>query len=81
MVDMDSAGWVLKAVEALRFSSERDIRKWLDEEGEELSKLELSCALEALLERGKIEIRNDLFRLKRSDKAVVEFDKLFSDTD
>ena len=74
---MDTRGWVLKAIEALRYASEKDIQRWLDEEGETLSKTELQGALEKLLEEGKLELKNDLFRLKNKDGAKSAFEGLF----
>ncbi len=76
---MDTRGWVLKAIEALRYASEKDIVRWLDEEGESLSKDELQRSLEKLLEEDKLELKNDLFRLKRKDGGATAFDKLFEE--
>ncbi|MER3483625.1 MAG: hypothetical protein C4332_11220 [Meiothermus sp.] len=76
---MDTRGWVLKAVEALRYASEKDIVRWLDEEGESLSGDELQRALQRLLDEGKLELKNDLFRLKLKDGTKSAFDKLFND--
>lgn len=76
---MDTRGWVLKAIETLRFASEKDIVRWLDEEGESLSKDELQRALERLLKEGLLELKNDLFRLKRKDASHSAFDNLFKD--
>ncbi len=76
---MDTRGWVLKAVEVLRFASEKDIVRWLDEEGETLSKDELRRTLEGLLAEGLLERKNDLFRLKRKDGNHSAFDNLFKD--
>ena len=75
---MDTKGWVLRAVEALRFASEKDIVRWLDEEGETLSRTELAKALEILLQEGRLELKNDLFRLKPKGDSS-NFDKLFKD--
>lgn len=75
---MDTKGWVLRAVEALRFASEKDIVRWLDEEGETLSRTELTQALETLLSEDRLELKNDLFRLKRKS-GHQDFDKLFND--
>ncbi|GIW32149.1 MAG: hypothetical protein KatS3mg071_2323 [Meiothermus sp.] len=76
---MDTRGWVLKAIEKLRFASEKDIIRWLDEEGETLSRDELRRTLELLLQEDRIELKNDLFRLKRKSGGQAAFDKLFSD--
>ncbi len=76
---MDTRGWVLKAIESLRFASEKEIVRWLDEEGESLSKDELRQALEALLQEGHLELKNDLFRLRRKDGSHRAFDSLFKD--
>lgn len=76
---MDTRGWVLKAVETLRFASEKDIVHWLDEEGENLSRAELRRTLELLLREGVLELKNDLFRLKRKGGNQEAFDSLFKD--
>lgn len=76
---MDTRGWVLKAIESLRFASEKEIVRWLDEEGESLSKDELRRALEHLLKEGHLELKNDLFRLKPRDGRHQAFDSLFKD--
>ncbi len=76
---MDTRGWVLKAVEALRHASEREIMRWLDEEGEALSKDELQRTLERLLKEGLLELKNDLFRLKPKNSSQSAFDSLFKD--
>jgi hypothetical protein len=76
---MDTRGWVLKAIETLRFASEKDIMRWLDEEGEALSKDELRRTLELLLQEDQLELKNDLFRLKRKSGSQSAFDSLFKD--
>jgi len=76
---MDTKGWVLRAIEALRYASEKDIVRWLDEEGETLSRTELTRALQTLLEEGRLELKNDLFRLKHKDGSHKNFDDLFKD--
>jgi len=76
---MDTRGWVLRAIESLRFASEKDLVRWLDEEGECLSKDELQRTLEHLLKEGRLELKNDLFRLKRKDGSHGAFDDLFKD--
>lgn len=76
---MNTKGWVLRAVEALRYASEKDIVRWLDQEGESLSKAELQGALHSLLDEGKLELKNDMLRLKPRDGAGKAFDELFKD--
>ncbi|GEM_PF-145691 len=76
---MDTRGWVLKAIEKLRFASEKDIIRWLDEEGETLSRDELRRTLELLLQEDRLELKNDLFRLKRKSGGQAAFDNLFND--
>jgi hypothetical protein len=76
---MDARGWVLRAVERLRFASLADIQRWLDEEGESFSRLELSRTLEALLKEGQIELEHDVYRLARKSGGKDAFDKLFGD--
>lgn len=76
---MDTKGWVLRAVEKLRFASEKDIQRWLDEEGETLSREELKKALEALLREQKLELKGDLYRIKNKEGGKDAFSKLFSD--
>ncbi|WP_299426008.1 hypothetical protein [uncultured Meiothermus sp.] len=76
---MDTRGWVLKAIEKLGFASEKDIVRWLDEEGESLSKDELQRTLERLLKEDHLELKNDLFRLKPKDGSHRAFDSLFKD--
>ncbi|MFC6919659.1 hypothetical protein [Meiothermus taiwanensis] len=70
---------MLKAIETLRFASEKDIMHWLDEEGETLSRDELRRTLELLLQEDRIELKNDLFRLKRKSSSQSAFDNLFKD--
>jgi hypothetical protein len=74
---MDTRGWVLKAIEKLRFASEKDIIRWLDEEA--LSRDELRRTLELLLQEDRLELKNDLFRLKRKSGGQAAFDNLFND--
>lgn len=50
---MDRKGWVMRAVEALRFASFKDIQRYLDEEGEAFSKKELEDTLKGLGPRGE----------------------------
>jgi Fe2+ or Zn2+ uptake regulation protein len=76
---MDARGWVLKAIETLRFASEQDVARWLEDEGESFSRHELRRTLELLLSEGVLELKNDLFRLKRKNSNQQAFDKLFKD--
>lgn len=76
---MDTKGWVLRAVEKLRFASEKDIQRWLDEEGETLSREELKKALEYLLREQKLELKGDLYRIKNKEGGKDAFSKLFND--
>ncbi|WP_276955327.1 hypothetical protein [Allomeiothermus silvanus] len=76
---MDTKGWVLRAVEKLRFASEKDIQRWLDEEGETLSREELKKALEFLLREQKLELKSDLYRIKNKEGGKDAFSKLFND--
>lgn len=76
---MDTRGWVLRAVERLRFATANDIQRWLDEEGESLSRLELARALEALLQEGRLELKGDLYRLSNRSGSKRAFDELFGD--
>ena len=47
---MDRKGWVMRAVEALRLATFKEIQRYLDEEGEPFSKKELLDTLKALVE-------------------------------
>jgi hypothetical protein len=76
---MDTPSWVLKAVETLHFANEKDIMHWLDEEGEAFSKTQLQHTLEALIKEGKLELRNDMFRLCMKPSKQAAFNQLFSD--
>lgn len=76
---MDTREWVLRAVERLRFASVGDIQRWLDEEGESLSRFELSRTLEALLREGRLELEGGLYRPARKSGGKDAFDKLFGD--
>jgi len=76
---MDTRGFVLKAIEALRWASDKDIMRYLDEEGEALSRHELTRALAALIDQGLIERRGDLYRLKKKAGSKTAFDALFGD--
>ncbi len=76
---MDAKGWVLRAIERLGWAGEREIVRWLDEEGEELSKKELREALEALLAEGRVEVRGGLYRAKPKEGGRRAFDRLFGE--
>ncbi|WP_456410177.1 hypothetical protein [Oceanithermus sp.] len=76
---MDAKGWVLLAVEKLGWATEREIVRWLDEAGEELSRLELQKALAALLAEGRLEQKGELYRRATPKGARSAFDALFED--
>ncbi|RIH82902.1 hypothetical protein Mlute_02360 [Meiothermus luteus] len=76
---MDTRGWVVRAVEALRFASEKEIARWLDEEGESFSRHELQKTLQQLVQEGVLELKNDLFRLRRKGSGPQAFERLFRD--
>ncbi len=76
---MDTRGFVLKAIEKLHWASDKDIMRYLDEEGESLSRHELAKALVALLVEGAIERKGDLYRLKKKEGSKAAFDALFSE--
>ncbi|MER3480826.1 MAG: hypothetical protein C4327_10195 [Meiothermus sp.] len=75
---MDTKGWVLRAVGRLGLASQGEIQRWLDEEGETLSRQELSQALEALLREQKLELQGELYRISRPSRQDA-FSKLFND--
>jgi hypothetical protein len=76
---MDTKGWVLRAMRALRFAEYKQIQRWLDEEGEGLSKLELERALTDLVKEGHLELKADVYRLSNKRGASAAFDNLFKD--
>ncbi|WP_287417288.1 hypothetical protein [Oceanithermus sp.] len=76
---MDAKGWVLTAVEKLGWVGEREIVRWLDEAGEELSRQELQKALAALLAEGKLEQKGELYRRATPKGARSAFDALFEE--
>ncbi|ADR35905.1 hypothetical protein Ocepr_0445 [Oceanithermus profundus DSM 14977] len=76
---MDAKGWVLTAVEKLGWAGEREIVRWLDEAGEELSRLELERALATLLAEGKLEQKGELYRRATPGGAKRAFDALFEE--
>ena len=57
---MDRKGWVMRAVEALRLATFKEIQRYLDEEGEPFSKKELLDTLKALVAEGLLEEKNKL---------------------
>lgn len=59
---MDRKGWVMRAVEALRLATFKEIQRYLDEEGEPFSKKELLDTLKALVAEG-------LWRRRRASTA------------
>jgi len=76
---MDRKAWVMRAVEALRFASFKDIERYLDEEGEPFSKKELMDTLRALVEEGKLEEKEGTYRLARKKGGGEAFKKLFGE--
>jgi len=74
---MDAKGWVKHAIERLGWAGEREIRRFLDEAGEELSNKELSDALKALLAEGTIEQKGALYRIKPKSGGRDAFERLF----
>ncbi|AEB10988.1 hypothetical protein [Marinithermus hydrothermalis] len=76
---MDTKGWVLEAVRKLGWATEKEIQRYLDEEGEPLSRKELRDALDALAAEGKLEQKNDLYRIAALRKAREAFERLFED--
>lgn len=79
MLSMDTKGWVVRAVEALRFAEYKQIQRWLDEEGESLSKLELERALSELVKEGRLELKAEVYKLGNKKGASSAFDSLFKD--
>ncbi len=76
---MDTKGWVLEAVRKLGWATEKEIQRYLDEEGEPLSRKELQDALNALVAEEKLERKNDLYRVATRRKAREAFERLFED--
>ncbi len=76
---MDAKGWVRHAIERLGWAGEREILRYLDEAGEELSRKELREALSALLAEGAIEQKGDLYRMKPRSGSRAAFDRLFKE--
>ncbi len=76
---MDAKGWVRRAIERLGWATEREILRYLDETGEELSRKELKDALAALLAEGAIEQKGELYRIQKKTGAREAFDRLFGE--
>ncbi|SDE43481.1 Anaphase promoting complex (APC) subunit 2 [Thermus arciformis] len=76
---MDRKGWVMRALEALRFATFQEIQRYLDEEGEPFSKKELQDTLKALAQEGKVEEKEGTYRLARKRGGGEAFAKLFED--
>lgn len=76
---MDAKGWVRHAVERLGWADENEIRRFLDEVGEELSKKELREALRALVEAEVLEQRGERYRIKPKSGGREAFDRLFGE--
>jgi DNA-binding HxlR family transcriptional regulator len=80
---MDRKGWVMRAVEALRFAEFKDIQRYLDEEGESFSKKELEDTLQALVRAGLLEEKEGVFRpaRRKGSGGLEAFQRLFKDED
>ncbi len=76
---MDRKAWVLRAVEALGQADLRAIAHYLEDEGEPFARKELEDTLALLLEEGKLEEREGVYRLRRPSKAREAFEGLFRD--
>ncbi|WP_117238139.1 hypothetical protein [Thermus sediminis] len=76
---MDRKAWVMRALEALRFASPKEIQRYLDEEGEPFSKKELLDTLKALVEEGKVEEKEGTYRLAKRKGSGEAFQRLFGD--
>jgi len=76
---MDAKGWVKRAIEQLGWASEREILRYLDEVGEDLSQKELKDALRTLLAEGAIEQKGELYRIKPKSGGREAFDRLFGE--
>lgn len=76
---MDTRGWVLRAVDKLGWAGDKEIMRFLDEEGEALSRLELSRTLAALISEGRVEQRGDLYKVTTAHGTRQAFDNLFKD--
>lgn len=75
---MDTVGWVVRALEALRLASEKDLTRWLEEEGEAFSRAELRLALQQLQQMGRLEVQAEMYRLKTRSSNRAAFESLFN---
>ncbi len=76
---MDRKAWVMRAIEALRYATFKEIQRYLDEEGEPFSKKELEDTLKALVQEGKLEEKEGLFRLARKQGGGEALKRLFGE--
>ena len=76
---MDRKGWVMRAVEALRLATFKEIQRYLDEEGEPFSKKELLDTLKALVAEGLLEEKEGVYRPARKKGSAEAFRRLFCD--
>ena len=76
---MDRKGWVMRAVEALRLATFKEIQRYLDEEGEPFSKKELLDTLKALVAEGLLEEKEGVYRPARKKVSAEAFRRLFGD--
>ena len=76
---MDRKGWVMRAVEALRLATFKEIQRYLDEEGEPFSKKELLDTLKALVAEGLLEEKEGVYRPARNKGSAEAFHRLFGD--
>lgn len=74
---MDRKGWVMRAVEALRHATFKEIQRYLDEEGEPFSRKELEDTLKALVAEGLLEEKEGTYRPARRKGSKETFDRLF----
>jgi len=76
---VDAKGWVVFALERLGWAGEREIQRFLDESGEELSRDTIERALSALMAEGRVERKGELFRLRPKGGGREAFERLFGD--
>ena len=74
---MDRKGWVMRAVEALRLATFKEIQRYLDEEGEPFSKKELLDTLKALVAEGLLEEKEGVYRPARKKGRAEAVRRLF----
>ncbi|MEN2981585.1 MAG: hypothetical protein ABDH20_03025 [Thermus sp.] len=74
---MDRKAWVMRAVEALRFATFKEIQRYLDEEGEAFAHKELEDTLKALVAEGRLEEKEGTYRPARKKGGGEAFEKLF----